>query len=82
MVAEFHRIFCRQFLMSVAIADRGDGWDGWQGMGWEVTKTTGWSSHEANTMVHATLVGHGGSGSNPRSPPPNWHPPLVPLYHS
>ena len=38
------------------------------------------SSHEAYTMAHATLVGHRGSGSNPRSPPHNWYPPLVPLF--
>ena len=39
-----------------------------------------WISHDDHTMVYATLVGHRGSESNSRSPPPNWHPPLVSLY--
>ena len=34
-----------------------------------------------HTMAHATLVGHRGSGSNLRSPPPNWCPPLITLFH-
>ena len=36
----------------------------WGGVGWEKT----------------ILVDHRGSGSNLRSPLPNWHPPLVPLF--
>ena len=54
------------------------------GVGWKGGRVKGypWSSHEAHTMVHATLVDHGGTGSNPRFPPPNWCPPLVPLFQS
>ena len=44
----------------------GMGWCGWDGMGGGKNPQLGhlWSSHEAHTMVHATLVGHRGNGSN------------------
>ena len=45
-------------------------------------KILSWSSHDVHTMAHATLVGHRGSGEHFRSPPSNWHPPLVQLFQS
>ena len=62
----------------------GQGGVGLGGVGWEVTKNpvrSPCSNHDAYTMTHAAL-GHRGSGNNLRSPPPNWHPPLVPLFES
>ena len=59
----------------------------WGGVGWNGVGGVGGgnkfgSNHDTHTMAHATLVGHRGSGSNPRSPPPNCCPPLVPLFQS
>ena len=62
----------------ISIANRGGGWDGWQdGTGWGGVGGGKkpwlghlWSSHEAHTIAHAALVGQGGRGSNPKSPPP------------
>ena len=92
-MAEFHGIFYHPFLMSILLIEGAGGmggkagWSGetgWGGMGDGKKSWLGhpWSSHEAHTMVHATLVGHGGSGSNPSSPSPNRRPPLVPLFQS
>ena len=38
------------------------------------------SSYDAHTVANDTIVGHIVSGSKPRSPLPNWHPPWVPLF--
>ena len=38
------------------------------------------SSYDAHTVANVTPVGHIVSGSEPRSPLPNWCPPWVPLF--
>ena len=60
----------------------GGGWVGGVGGGKNSWLEHPWSSHQAHTMVHATLVGHAGGGSNPRSSPANWCPPLLLLFQS
>ena len=70
-------VFCQVF-SNVSIAYRGDGWwDGAEcnGLGWGWQKIRlghPWSSHDACTLAHATLVGHRGSGRNLMPPPPNY----------
>ena len=62
-MAEFHGILLS--FSDVSIANRGvGGMDG--GSGWEVAKTpaTGAVINPSQWSMHATLVGHGGSGSN------------------
>ena len=74
------------FFSNVSKAYRGGGdgagWVSGMGSGKNPSPQHPWSSHDTHIMAHATLVDHRGSGSNPRYPPPNWHPPLVPLFQS
>ena len=91
-MAKFHGIFCHPFLPSILIIEGmggmgnrvGWGGKGWSGVGWEVAKPPYLghpvSSHDAHTMASDTPVGHIVRGSKFRSPLPNWHPPLVPLF--
>ena len=39
-----------------------------------------YSSYDAYTKSCDMLVGYRGSENNLKLPPPNWHPPLVPLF--
>ena len=38
------------------------------------------NSHDDHTVANETPMGHIVSGSKPRTPLPNWHPPWVPLF--
>ena len=59
----------------------GEGGVGWGrvGSGKNLQLWHPWSCHDAHTVAHATFLGHRGTGSNLRSPPPKWFPPLVPF---
>ena len=87
-MAEFDGIFCHPFLLSVLIIEGVGGMGG--GVGWGGISVVGggknhclghpMSSHDAHTVANDTIVGHIVSGSKPRSPLPNWYPPLVPPF--
>ena len=69
-------------LSAISIDNRRGGWDGWWGgMGVGKNPRLGhpMSSHDDHTVANETPVGHIVSGSKPRTPLPNWHPPWVPL---
>ena len=80
-MAEFCSIllsFSNISITIVGVGGMGDG-AGWGEVGGGKNPHLGhpMSSHDAHT-----LVGHRVSGSKPRSPSSNWHPPLVPLFQS
>ena len=56
----------------VGVGGMGGGKNNWLGHPWSI--------HDAHAMLHATLVGHGGSGSNPSFPSPNQCLPLLPFF--
>ena len=58
------------------------GWMGWDGVGGGKNHHLGhpMNSHEAHVVANDTIGGHIVSGSKPRSPLPNWHPPWVPMF--
>ena len=71
---------------NINIAYRGSRWDGRRGWVGEVGGGKNpylghpMSSHDIHTVANDTLVSHKVSGSEPRSPTPNWCPPLIPLF--
>ena len=68
-------------VFNVNIAYRGGGWDGQQGPFGALLEQLRMMSVGTQTMAQALLIGHRGSGSNPRSPIGTlyWYPSLVPL---
>ena len=88
LMAEFHDIFCRPFLLSVLIIEgvggmgNGVGREGVGGVGGGKNHPLGhpMNSHDTHTVANDTLAGHIASRSKSRSPLPNWRPLWVPLF--